>query len=147
MKETVISLLWLAAVPFALAADAPVLQSWSGDFPVAKLDLLPEGQRGNGQGFFDDPEAFELLWEAFQPKEPVPEVDFENHLVVFSRNITFYNRTRIGSLRLVEEGVLEISGEINGKQHDLRLHQREIDEFPMRARGFNWINENPYNRG
>ena len=37
MKETVISLLWLAAVPFALAADAPVLQSWSGDFPVAKL--------------------------------------------------------------------------------------------------------------
>ena len=108
MRKMMVSLLWLVAVPLALVADAPVLQAWSGDFPVAKLDLLPEGQRENGQGFFDDPKAFALFWAVFQPKEPVPEVDFENHLVVFTRNITFYNRTRIGSLKLVEEGVLEI---------------------------------------
>ncbi len=46
-----------------------------------------------------------------------------------------------------DEGLLEISGEINGKRHELRLRKREIEEFPMRARGYHWINENPYNRG
>ena len=37
----------------------------------------------------------------------MPEVDFRTNLVVFTRNVDFYNRTSIGMVKLAD-GVLEI---------------------------------------
>jgi len=43
----------------------------------------------------------------FKPGEKVLEVDFSKHVVVFSRNVTFYNRTAILKVTL-KDGVAEI---------------------------------------
>jgi hypothetical protein len=103
------------AVPstgFSLAADdlpvdLPVSRKWSGDYPVAQLDRLPESQRRSGAGYLGDEKAFAAVWEVFKPGEPVPDVDFGRNLVVFSRNVVFYNRTSILKVTL-KEGVAEI---------------------------------------
>lgn len=75
--------------------DLPILRKWSGDYPVARLDRLPEGQRRSRVGYLGDPEVFAAFWKAFRPAEEVPGVDFGRNLVVFSRNVEFYNRTSI----------------------------------------------------
>lgn len=89
------------------AREALILQGWSGDFPIAALSGLPEGQRGSRVGYLASPEAFRAAWSAFRPGEAVPQVDFSKNLVVFVRNVDFYNRTNIFDLRL-EDGVLDV---------------------------------------
>jgi hypothetical protein len=87
--------------------DLPVLRKWNGDYPVARLDLLPEHQRRTRVGYLGDAEAFAEVWKAFKPGEGVPEVDFGVKLVVFSRNVDYYNRTAIFKVGL-KNGVAEI---------------------------------------
>jgi hypothetical protein len=87
--------------------DIPVSSSWSGDYPVAQLDRLPEGQRRTRVGYLGDREVFAAVWKALKPGEPVPEVDFGKHLIVFTRNVEFYNRTSILKVTL-KEGFAEI---------------------------------------
>jgi hypothetical protein len=63
-------------------------------------------------GFIPDSETFASVWEAFEPAgeesgEGVPEVNFEANLVVFTRNVQFYNRTNIMKIDL-DGGVAEI---------------------------------------
>lgn len=89
------------------AVDLPVLRAWSGDYPVACLRLLPERQRRTRVGYLSDEQAFARVWRAFKPGEEVPGVDFGRNLIVFSRNIDFYNRTSILKIRL-KDGVAEI---------------------------------------
>ena len=78
------------------------LQSWDGELPVAALELLPAGQRDTRAGYLGDEVVFTQIWRRFSPDVPVPSVDFKQNLVVFSRNVRFYNRTRI--LMVVLEG-------------------------------------------
>jgi len=87
--------------------DLPVSRTWSGDYPVAQLDRLPEGQRRSRVGYLGDEKAFFAVWKALKPDEDVPAVDFGGNLVVFSRNVVFYNRTNILKVTL-KEGVAEI---------------------------------------
>jgi len=87
--------------------DLPVSRAWSGDYPVAQLDRLPEGQRRSHVGYLGDREAFAAVWKAFKPGEELPDVDFGKNLVVFSRNVAFYNRVNILKVTL-KEGVAEI---------------------------------------
>jgi len=87
--------------------DLPVIQAWSGDYPVSQLDRLPEGQRQSRVGYLGDREAFASVWKAFKPGEEVPEADFGRNIVVFTRNVQFYNRTRILKVTL-KDGVAEI---------------------------------------
>jgi len=47
------------------------------------------------------------VWQVFKPGEKVLEVDFSKHVVVFSRNVTFYNRTAIVKVTL-KDGVAEV---------------------------------------
>ena len=89
------------------AVDLPVLRRWTGDYPVARLGLLPERQRGTRVGYFGDRCAFAKVWKAFRPGEDLPAVDFGGNLVVFSRNVRFFNRTSIAKVRL-RDGVAEI---------------------------------------
>jgi hypothetical protein len=77
------------------AKDLAIIESWSGDFPVADLVVLPEGQSESHAGYIDDQKAFAAVWRAFKPGEKIPTVDFKRNLVVFSRNVDFYNRTQI----------------------------------------------------
>lgn len=90
-------------VPF----DADILHSWQGDYPVARLLLLPEGQREQGAGFIDNPSTFGKVWEAFKPGEEVPDIDFNASLVLFVCNTQFYNRVSIGKVA-VTDGVADL---------------------------------------
>lgn len=76
-------------------SDLPILAQWGGDYPVAQLDQLPEGQTAGQTGYLGSPAQFLRVWSAFKPGEEVPPVDFHTNLVIFTRNIAFYNRTRI----------------------------------------------------
>ena len=80
---------------------------WSGDFPVSKLSCLPEEYRQSSVGFIGNAGQFESAWRAFKVSEPVPVVNFRKNLVVFVRNIQFYNRISIRKATLTN-GVLNI---------------------------------------
>lgn len=88
-------------------ATVPIINRWYGDYPVARLDRLPEGQRNTPAGFIDDPETFQAVWQAFKPKDVPPEPDFDHNIVIFLRNVTFFNRLRILKIALTE-GIADI---------------------------------------
>ena len=90
-----------------LDGEAEILQSWQGDYPVAKLKLLPEKQREKGVGFINNAKTFAAVWKAFKPSEDVPEIVFKANLVLFVRNTQFYNRISIGKVN-VKNGVAEV---------------------------------------
>ena len=56
------------------AKDLPSIARWSGDFPVADIALLPDGQRQSGTGYIDGQKAFASVWQAFKPGEKIPAV-------------------------------------------------------------------------
>lgn len=87
--------------------DLPILQRWSGDYPVAQIDRLPEGQRQSRVGYFGDAETFGRFWQGFKPDTAVPAVDFGKHVVVFARNLEFYNRTLIAKV-VFTHGIAEV---------------------------------------
>lgn len=86
------------------AKDLAVIKRWSGDFSVADLVLLPDGQRRSRAGYIVNQRAFAAVWQAFKPDEMVPAVDFSRNLVVFSRNVDFYNQTNIIKVTLNNGG-------------------------------------------
>jgi len=85
----------------------PLLQTWQGDYPVARLKRLPRGQRMSRTGYIGSPLDFARVWKAFEPSKHVPPVDFKENLVVFSRNVTFYNHKAIVKA-LLRQGTVEI---------------------------------------
>lgn len=107
------SMAWLAMScsaplwPDEKPLDLPILQRWSGDYPVAQIDLLPQGQRQSRVGYLGDAETFERVWRALKPDTAVPVVDFGRHIVVFARNREFYNRTLIAKVVLTH-GAAEV---------------------------------------
>jgi len=87
--------------------QAKILQSWQGDYPVAKLRLLPKKQRDRAVGYIEDAKTFENVWKTFKPDELVPTVDLRKHIVLFARNTQYYNRISIGKVN-VTDGVAEL---------------------------------------
>ena len=90
-----------------LDGEAKILQSWQGDYPVDKLNLLSEDQSEQAVGFIDAAEIFENVWKAFKPGEAVPNIDFKANMVLFARNTQFYNRIRISKVN-VKNGIAEV---------------------------------------
>lgn len=84
--------------------ELTIIDRWRGDFSVADLALLPDGQRQSPTGYIDGQKAFAAVWQAFKPGETVPAVDFDCNLVVFSRNVDFYNRTNVLKVVLSDGG-------------------------------------------
>jgi len=84
-----------------------ILQSWDGEYPVAELKRLPEALQKGAAGYVGTATVFTSVWQAFRPGEDVPDVDFNEHIVVISRNLHFYNRTSIAKITL-EDGVAEV---------------------------------------
>ncbi|MDX1776905.1 MAG: hypothetical protein R3297_10010 [Desulfobulbales bacterium] len=87
--------------------DLPLFDTISGEYPVSELGRLPPGQQDTTVGYIGDTETFIPVWRAFMPNEILPEVDFSNKIIVFSRNTQFYNRTIIFKVTL-SDGVAEI---------------------------------------
>lgn len=87
--------------------ELTILESWSGDYPVAKLDLLPAGQQQDRVGYIGDAAVFANVWQSFMPGEAVPDIEFSENLVLFSRNLVYYNRTNIFKVARTA-GVVEI---------------------------------------
>jgi hypothetical protein len=100
-------LLSLTAVCGWSEDQVPILQMWTGDYPVSQLNRLPEAQRDSSIGAIGDAETFDALWQAWKPGEKTPEVDFGANLVVFVRNKAFYNRMAIAKATL-RDGTLEV---------------------------------------
>jgi hypothetical protein len=116
-----ITLLLVAGMTLLVACTAPVVSQdseqpqnlplidvWTGDYPLAALDLLPDGQQQSRIGYIGNETTFKNTWKAFMPAEPVPTVDFAENLVVFIRNVDYYNRTNIIKVVLDADGVIEI---------------------------------------
>ncbi len=91
----------------AINREVEILQSWQGDYPVKRLNVLPEKQQALALGFINDAETFNSIWAVFKPGEDVPEIDFQANLVLFTRNTRFYNRISIGRVNL-RDGVAEV---------------------------------------
>ena len=87
--------------------ELPILAQWSDNYPVTQLGRLPEGQRTGQAGYLGNPAQFLRVWSAFKPGEEVPRVDFDANLVIFTRNIDFYNRINILKITL-NDGVAGI---------------------------------------
>lgn len=84
-----------------------VRQAWQGDYPVDLLEVLPEEQGQPGAGYIGDMETFSAVWASFKPGEPEPGIDFDENLVIFTRNVVYYNRISIGTVWL-NQGVAEM---------------------------------------
>jgi len=101
----------VACTPVAVQSSEPrnltPSATWSGDYPIAALDQLPPGQQQNRAGYIGDVDTFARIWQNFMPENALPAVDFENNLVIFHRNVVYYNRTNIFKVTLTE-GVAEV---------------------------------------
>lgn len=87
--------------------ELPILQKWSGDYPVDHIDRLPRDLQNSRIGYLVDAAVFAAVWQAFKPGEKTPDVDFSRNFIVFSRNVDFYNRLSIFKITL-KDGVIEI---------------------------------------
>jgi len=90
-----------------MSVELPILEQWSGDFPLSEIKRLPEQQRATRAGYIGDTARFTAVWQVFMPSKPMPNVDFSGQLVVFVRNTDFYNRTAIGKV-ILNAGTAEI---------------------------------------
>jgi hypothetical protein len=87
--------------------NRPILQRWTGDYPVAQLDRLPAGQSQSRVGYIGDAETFASVWQVLKPGTALPQVDFDKNLVVFVRNVKSYHPTLVEKVTL-KDGVAEI---------------------------------------
>jgi len=87
--------------------EVTIEQSWNGDYPVDQLASLPEKGGRPGAGYIGDSQTFITVWAAFKPGEPDPEIDFDDNLAIFVRNIQYYNRIMIGKV-ILEDGVAKV---------------------------------------
>ena len=98
-----------AAPAGALPANVTIVNKWDGDYPVSALKKLPRGQQKTPSGYIGDQGAFAEIWKSFKPGERVPAIDFKKNMVVFTRNVKFYNRKAITKVTLLD-GILEVQG-------------------------------------
>ena len=87
--------------------DLSLLENWSGDYPVSELGRLPAGQQNTMVGYIGNTATFIPIWQVFKPNEDLPAVNFSKNIIVFSRNVQFYNRTSILKVML-KKGTAEI---------------------------------------
>jgi hypothetical protein len=87
--------------------DLIILQAFSGDYPVARLHRLPSGQEKQQVGYIGSAAEFAHVWQAMSPSQTMPGIDFTKYIVVFSRNMHFYNHTSIGRV-VLKDGVVQV---------------------------------------
>jgi hypothetical protein len=90
----------------------PILNRWSGDYPIAQLDRLKERHAQSHGGYIGDEAAFASFWEAFKGGTAVPKVDFSQNIVVFVREEGSYKQMFIAKVTL-KENIAEVVAEKN----------------------------------
>ena len=98
-----------AAPSGALPTHLTLVNKWDGEYPVSALKKLPRGQQKTVAGYIGDGSTFADVWKSFRPGEKAPKVDFKKNIVVFTRNVKFYNRKAITKVTLLD-GILEVQG-------------------------------------
>jgi hypothetical protein len=97
---------WLPVwvLPTATGSTAPqaleIIDHWQGDYPVAELNRLPEDQGAVRCGALVTAAQFHPVWQALMPERAAPDIDFCRRLVVFCRNVCFYNRLSVAGVLL-----------------------------------------------
>jgi hypothetical protein len=82
------------------AGEVKLLQTWRGE---VKLELRKQAP---DSGFIADAESWEKLWKAYRVAEKVPEVDFQEHLILVGVNS---DPNQIGAVaKLSEKGDLSV---------------------------------------
>ncbi|KJS30028.1 MAG: hypothetical protein VR64_18005 [Desulfatitalea sp. BRH_c12] len=84
----------------AESIEVPILQQWSGDYPVDHLGRLSQAGQRRAVGYIVEASAFAAVWQVFKPIEAIPTVNFGKHLIVYYRNVEFYNRISIAKIIL-----------------------------------------------
>ena len=100
---SVLFFLWSCAAkpsPTQTRPNILLLNKWSGDYPVSQLARLPAGQCESQVGYIEDVDTFIFIWRAFMPNQILPAIDFSKDLIVFTRNVKFYNQQSILTVRL-----------------------------------------------
>jgi hypothetical protein len=95
------------APPGALPTNLSIVNKWEGDYQVSALKKLPRGQQKTVTGYIGDGATFTDVWKSLKPGEKVPTIDFRKNLVVFTRNVKFYNRKAITKVTLLD-GIMEV---------------------------------------
>jgi len=97
----------------------PILNRWSGDYPIAQGDHLKGWQVQGDGGYISDEAAFASLWEAFKHGTPVPQVDFSKNLVVFVKGDGSYKQMFITKVTL-KDSVAEVvaAGNTSGSSRE-----------------------------
>ena len=90
----------------------PILNRWSGDYPIAQLDRLKEWHAQAHGGYIGDEAAFASFWEAFKKGTVVPRVDFSKNLVVFVMGDGSYKQMFIAKVTL-KDNVAEMVADGN----------------------------------
>jgi hypothetical protein len=103
-----LSLLLLPACagPQTAPASVPAFSSFHADLAMANQARLPQAYRETKLGFVMNEAEFESFWSALTlpPETPAarPAVDFSRQFVLFIRNTEYYNRIRIGTVRVID---------------------------------------------
>lgn len=90
----------------------PILNRWSGDYPIAELDRLKEWHAQSRGGYIGDAAAFASFWEAFKRGTAAPQVDFSKNIVVFARGDGSCKQMFIAKVTL-KENIAEVVAEGN----------------------------------
>jgi hypothetical protein len=84
-----------------------IKQKWDGVYPFRDLSHLPDGQQELPVGYINNRQELEKIWRYFKPGQTAPDMDFDHDMIVYSRNVDFFNRISIFKADL-QDGTLEI---------------------------------------
>ncbi len=85
----------------------PIFNRWNGDYPRAQLDHFKEGHTQLHGGYLGDEVAFSSFWKNFKPGTAVPQVNFNENLVVFVRGDESYRQMFIAKVAL-KQNIAEV---------------------------------------
>jgi hypothetical protein len=94
--------------PSAENKDAlPIVNRWSGDYPIARLDQFKDVHARLHGGYIGDEAGFASFWKEFKPGTAEPRVNFKENLVVFVRGDASYRQMFIAKVTL-KQNVAEV---------------------------------------
>jgi hypothetical protein len=97
----------------------PILNRWSGDYPIAQLDRLREWHAQSHAGYIGDEAAFASFWQVFKQGTAVPRVDFSKNIVVFVIGNGLYWQMFVAKVT-IQDGFAEMvaDGNTSGQPRD-----------------------------
>ena len=102
---------WSSCFLFPLVCQAqtmlPVIERWSGQYPVNELYRMPEEQMINGTGFVNNAATWNKIWHGANQSD-APAVDFHSEIVCFAHNVVFLNILHVTAGTVDDDGVVDV---------------------------------------